>query len=113
MIFLLVFAIGVFIFLKIWYKKKYENYLFPNKNDLYNLITFVQTEKGKGLSEIEIRSKLKRSSWTGEQANYVVKKYAGKKIGMLGFGSGKKVVQNRRPVSKSRFRRPNRKFKRY
>lgn len=81
-VFLIILGIAIYILLQVWYKKKYENYLFPNKNDLYNLITFVQNAKQNNKTEVQIRNDLRRSKWSGEQINFVIKKYYGKRTGM-------------------------------
>jgi hypothetical protein len=57
-----------------WYKHRYENFLFKNRNDLYNIVNFVKNAKNSGLSNSEIKEKLKKAGWTGEQIVYVLKK---------------------------------------
>jgi len=76
-------AMVVYTMLSIWYKRKYESYLFKNRNDLYNLISYVAISKKKGDNEENISSNLKKSGWTGEQITYVLKKYSGKRTGMI------------------------------
>jgi len=80
---LLLLAIGVYIFLQQWYKKKYEKHLFPNRNDLYNLVNYIDNAKKKGLNHGEISDKLKKSKWTHEQIRYGIKKYEGERTGMF------------------------------
>lgn len=75
-------AIGTWIFLQIWYKRKYENFLFKDRNQLYNLVNFIEVEKKKGTSEKEMSEKLKKSGWNSEQITYALKKYMGKRTGM-------------------------------
>ncbi|MEX0920253.1 MAG: PKD domain-containing protein [Candidatus Pacearchaeota archaeon] len=82
-VFLVVIGVTSYIVLQQWYKKKYEKYLFPNKNDLYNVINYVNSAKKRGLTKSEIRSKLKKSEWDSEQINYVMKKYEGRRTGMI------------------------------
>jgi len=82
MFFLIVVAIGVYLFLQNWYKKRYENYLFKNKNDLYNMISYIANGKRNGISDSEIASRLKKSGWGSEQVDYVMRKYSGKRTGM-------------------------------
>ncbi|MEJ2267674.1 MAG: PKD domain-containing protein, partial [Nanoarchaeota archaeon] len=89
LIFLLIVGVVVYIILQEWYKKKYEAYLFKNKNDLYNLISYVQSSKKKGLKEREISDKLKKAGWKSEQVNYILKKYSGKRVGMFEIPIGK------------------------
>ncbi len=86
---LIVIGIITYIILQEWYKKKYENYLFKNRNDLYNLISYIQSSKNKELKDKEIFDKLKKSGWKPEQINYVMKKYSGKRIGMPEIPIGK------------------------
>jgi PKD repeat protein len=73
-------AAVVWIGLKMWYKRKYENYLFKNRNNLYNIMNYVQTEKKKGTKEKDIATKLKKAGWNSEQLRYALRKYAGKKV---------------------------------
>lgn len=81
--FLVLVAVVVYIILQRWYSKKYENYLFKNKNDLYNLISFIENSKKKGTSEEKIVESLKKSGWKGEQLRYIIRKYLGKRTGMF------------------------------
>ena len=82
---ILAFFIGfiVYIVIQQWYKRKYEDYLFKNKNDLYNIISYIESAKKRGLKDKEIRVKLKKVGWNSEQVTYVMKKYAGKRTGMF------------------------------
>jgi len=90
----LVLIIGtiVYIILQEWYKRKYENYLFKNRNNLYNIISYIGTMKRKGVKNKEIKSKLKKAGWSSEQINYALKKYVGKRTGMLEFPT-KKILK--------------------
>lgn len=87
--FLIILGVVAYVILKEWYKKKYEGHLFKNRNDLYNLISYVQSSKKKNIKNREIASKLRKAGWKSEQVNYVIKKYAGKRIGMPEFPVGK------------------------
>ncbi|MFH1307347.1 MAG: PKD domain-containing protein [archaeon] len=80
---LMIGALAVYIILQEWYKRRYENYLFNNRNDLYNLVNFVKNAKNQGLGDGEITKRLKKSGWDGEQISYVFKKVKGKRVGML------------------------------
>lgn len=90
--FVLFLAFVVYLLLKKWYDTKYENYLFKNKNDLYNIVTYVHGFKQQGKTDDEIARNLKKSGWSSEQVNYVMKKYAGKKVGLPGFGKNQPKV---------------------
>ncbi len=82
-ILVLLISLMLYIFLQEWYKRKYEGYLFKQRNDLYNLIVYVKKAKDKGINEGTIRKKLKEQKWNNEQINYVLKKYSGKRTGMV------------------------------
>lgn len=91
-IFLLVLiGIAVYFALHVWYTKKYENYLFKDKNNLYNLINYIHSSIKKGMNRSEIVKNLKKAKWTNEQINYVMKKYAGKGTGMPGLIKEEKI----------------------
>ena len=72
----------VYFVLHRWYDKKYEKSLFSNRNNLFNLITYINNQKAKGSNESEIRSKLHKAKWSSEQIRYVLRKYLGKNTGM-------------------------------
>ncbi len=75
-------ALAAWIFLQFWYKRKYENYLFKNRNNLYNLINYIGNEKQRGTNEKDMIEKLKKAGWNSEQIRYAVRKYEGKRTGM-------------------------------
>lgn len=81
---LIVFLIGVFIYLILyaWYKNKYEKFLFPNKNELFNAMTYVNNSIKNNVEESVVRKNLVKSGWKREQVNYLLRKYAGKNTGM-------------------------------
>lgn len=72
-----------------WYKRKYEKKLFPNKNNLFNMVTYVNNSKEKGMKNSEIRKNLSKVGWSSEQINYVMKKHAGKNTGLPGINANK------------------------
>ena len=86
---LLVVGFSIYTFLQIWYKKKYENYLFPNKNNLYNVANYIINGRNQGLSDNEITNNLKKVKWGSEQISYVMKKISGKRTGMYELPIGK------------------------
>lgn len=83
MFLLLIAGVIVYIVLQRWYKNKYETYLFKNRNNLYNLVVYIQNSRKKGVKDGEIASRLRKSGWTSEQVNYAMKKHAGKRTGMF------------------------------
>lgn len=76
----LVLAFIAYIFMQIWYKNKYENYLFKKRNDLYNIINFIKNSRIRGMSDSDTERNLKKVGWSGEQISYAFKKIAGKAI---------------------------------
>lgn len=57
-----------------WYKTRYERSLFPNRNDFLKLINFVRVQKRANVSDKDLKEKLKKAGWTGEQISYVMNK---------------------------------------
>jgi len=94
---LVVVGIIVYVAMQIWYKKKYESYLFPNKNNLYNLITYANNAKRQGTANKDIISNLKKVQWSSEQISYVMKKLAGKRTGMYELPVGKIFKKKQAP----------------
>jgi len=82
-ILLVVLSLTVYIIMQEWYKRKYETYLFKNKNDLYNMVNYVNSAKRKGLKKGEIEKNLKKAGWSSEKVRFVMRKYAGKRTGMF------------------------------
>jgi len=82
LIVLLIIAFIVYIALQEWYKRYYEGSLFRNKNDVFNLICFIDNALNQKLSKSEIYRKLKGYGWTNEQVTYALKKVQGKRTGM-------------------------------
>jgi PKD repeat protein len=82
-------ALAIWIILQFWYKRKYENYLFKNRNNLYNIISYIENEKQKGTKEGDAVSKLRKAGWNSEQVRYAMRKYSGKRTGMPEIPIGK------------------------
>ena len=82
-LFLVIVGVVTYIVLQQWYKKKYENYLFKNRTNLYNMVTYVNNAKKRGLKRGKIAANLKKAGWSAEKVRYVMKKYAGKRTGMI------------------------------
>jgi len=81
-IILLLVALAVYIALQEWYKRRYESSLFKNKNQLFNLITFMHSSSNQGLKRLQIFDKLKEMGWRNEQINFAWNKFKGKRTGM-------------------------------
>ncbi len=79
---LIIIGIIFWVVLQTWYRRKYEDYLFKNKNNLFNLLNWIENAKKRGLNEGEIKNTLKKKGWTSEQLRYATRKHAGKRTGM-------------------------------
>ena len=75
-------AIGLYTLLGVWYAKHYENYLFKDKRELYNVLMFVANAKNRGMSDGKIASELRRQGWPNEKISFIIKKSNGKKTGL-------------------------------
>lgn len=107
---LVVFGVGLMFYsiLHKWYDRKYEKRLFPDKNNLFNLITYINNQKTKGASESEIRKKLHKARWSSEQIRFVIRKYLGKNTGMWKPGD-RKLTRKERRMEKN-LRKRNKEF---
>lgn len=76
-------AIIGYIVLQEWYKRNYQRSLFPNSNDLFNLINFIYNARKSGLTDSDIKSKLRQQQWSNERINFAFRKIEGKRVGML------------------------------
>ena len=82
-------GIIIYIVLHQWYKRKYENYLFRNRNDLYNIVSYVHNMKRQGIDDKKVSAGLKKAGWNSEQVTYIMRKYYGKRTGMFELPIGK------------------------
>ena len=73
----------IYILLQEWYKRNYENSLFKNKNQLFNLLTFMSNARRQGMTKSQIFAKLRTSGWSLEKLNYAWKKLNGQRTGMF------------------------------
>jgi len=71
-------AMFVYIIIKMLMRRKHESQLFKNRNEVYNIITFIENGKRKGKNEKEIEDGLRKAGWSSKQVNYMLKTYAGK-----------------------------------
>ena len=76
-VFILIIGALAYFGLRWWYAHRYENHLFKNKQDLYNLLNFIGNAQRTGMPRKDIQKKLKAAGWTSEQASYALSKYAG------------------------------------
>lgn len=82
LIILIVVAVIVYIGLQEWYKKYYESNLFLNRNQLFNLINYINNANNQGIQKKEIFDKLLALGWNKEQLEYAWNKYKGIRTGM-------------------------------
>jgi len=68
----IIFAFIVYIAMQEWYKKYYEKHLFKDRNELYNLVTFVYRMVSQGKTDTEIKKILKEYKWNNEQISYAI-----------------------------------------
>ena len=108
LIILLLIIIGIILWvvLHAWYKKKYENYLFKNKNHLYNLFTWIENAKKRGVDGGKIKTQLRRAGWTSEQLRYALRKHSGKRTGMPEIPIGKIIKRSKQKKSMSQGKFP-------
>jgi len=81
-IILLILMFIVYIILQEWYKRKYENYLFKSKDDLYNVVNFISNAEKQTMSKGEIFKNLLDMKWSNEQITFAYKKFHGQRTGM-------------------------------
>jgi len=98
-------AFIVYIVLQEWYKKHYESRLFTSKNQLFNLINFMNNSLNQGLKKSEVFEKLKPLGWVNEQLSYSWKKLHGKRTGMWEIPVFKWA--EKKQVKKELSKRPN------
>lgn len=82
LVLLLIGFLIVYIILQEWYKRNYESYLFKNKNDLFNLIHFIDNAEKQKITKSDIYKKLQERAWHSEQIDYAYRKYKGLRTGM-------------------------------
>ena len=83
LVILLIIGVVAYILMQRWYRHRYEGHLFKNKNDLFNILNFIDLQRNKGIDEKEIHVKLKKTGWSSEQIKYAVRKHSGKRTGMF------------------------------
>ncbi len=82
MILSIVFMLIIYAILQIWYKHRYENYLFKDGRQLYNLLMFVTNARARGMKDSRISAELRSKGWSNERVNYVIKKSRGDRTGL-------------------------------
>jgi PKD repeat protein len=80
---IVIFGLVLYTVLQVWYRLKYERFLFKDGDYLFNLVMFIDNSIRRGVSEKEVFKGLKQKGWSGEQINYALRKYHGKRTGMV------------------------------
>jgi len=98
MILSLLFVFVFYIVLQVWYKHRYENYLFKDKRQLYNLLMYVTNARARGMKDDRISAELRSQGWSSERVNYIIKKSTGQRTGLyeiIPFGKVAAYFRNR------------------
>jgi len=78
----LLFVLLLYILLAWWYERNYENHLFKDRRQLYNLLMFVTNARSNNIGERKIVAALKKQGWSKERIAYVLRKSLGKRTGL-------------------------------
>lgn len=106
-LFLIIIFVVVYFVLHSWYDRRYEDYLFKDKNSLYNLVVYINNSKKKGVPNDKIESSLRKAKWSSEQIRYVMRKYAGRRTG-LWAPKFKSVKPQNKGLNHTKFNKPKR-----
>ncbi|MFH0808574.1 MAG: PKD domain-containing protein [archaeon] len=79
----ILFLLIVYSGLVIWYKRKYESYLFKDSSQVYNLLMYVANARARGVNDLRIGAELRSKGWTSERVSYIIKKSRGQRTGMF------------------------------
>jgi len=78
-----VFVFILYTLLQIWYKRNYEDHLFGDRRQLYNILMYIANARARGKKDGEIRRELGKQGWSSERLTYVFKKSRGERTGMF------------------------------
>jgi hypothetical protein len=81
---ILVFIFGVILYtaMQMWYKARYESYLFKDRKQLFNLVMFITNARARGMDDEKIKEMPKKQKWTNEKIIYALKKSRGERTGL-------------------------------
>ncbi len=88
---IVILGVVAYVVLNWWYVSRYERHLFKNRNDVFNIVNFINHARSQNMSERDIKEKLNRAGWNKEQINYALKKAKGQKIIPL---EGSKIISS-------------------
>jgi len=77
------FLLIIYTILQIWYANRYENFLFKDKRQSYNLLMYVTNARARGMSDLRIAAELRKQGWSSERVNYIIRKSAGRRTGLV------------------------------
>ncbi len=95
-IFSVVFVFILYTLLQIWYKRNYEDHLFGDRRQLYNILMYISNARARGKKDREIRRELSKQGWSSERLTYVFKKSRGERTGMFEIIPFDKIAAYRR-----------------
>lgn len=79
----ILFVFVIYTLIQLWYKHRYESYLFGGKTrELYNLMMFIANARARGIDYSKISSDLIKQGWARERVNYAIAKSKGKNVGL-------------------------------
>ena len=103
LILVFVFALVLYTLLQIWYKRNYENHLFGDRRELYNILMYIANARARGKQDGVIRKDLGKQGWSQEKLTYVFRKSRGQRTGMveiIPFGKISAYLMNRKARAK-------------
>ena len=78
-----IFGLILYTVLQIWYGRHYENYLFGDRKQLYNILMYVTNARARSVGDSQIRKDLTKQGWSNERVTYIIKKSRGQRTGMF------------------------------
>lgn len=109
LILFLVLALIAYSILQVWYKRKYEEYLFRDREEMFNLISFIENARANKLSNVQIKEVLLTKGWDRDQVEYAILRSEGKNPGMFEIIPVDKVISRiemKKKVSKVEDKKP-------
>ena len=82
-ILVLAFMLIIYTILQVWYRRRYERYLFKDDRQLYNLLMYVTNARARDMKDSRIAAVLRERGWSSERVSYIIKKSRGKRTGLV------------------------------
>ena len=80
---ILIAVLILYTILQIWYKRRYEKYLFKDRRHIYNLLMYISNARAREMKDSRIAAILREKGWSSERVKYVIKKSRGKRTGLV------------------------------